>query len=167
MLLAKSAVKVLCDFLRVHGKRSLYALFYVHNGGLLVHLKRQVGYLGEQEIRLVRRFVFNGHDVAFLHGLDGSHPLLVFRAGNVEYADVIVGIPPQFAVNPAAGCGAGNVIHLTRENLETVALGDGRETVFVIVYDNRCKLRLSAKTVPSHFGDEQFLEGGILDVLVE
>ena len=91
----------------------------------------------------------------------------MLRAGNVEYADVIVGVPTQLAVNSAANCCVGNIIHRTRENLETVALSNGCETVFVIVYGNRCKLRLSVKLIPSHFGDEQFLEGGILDVLVE
>ena len=39
MFLAESRIKVLGDFLRVHGKRSLYALFHVHDGGLFFYVK--------------------------------------------------------------------------------------------------------------------------------
>jgi hypothetical protein len=167
VFLAEARVEVLGDFLRVHGKRSLYALFHVHDGGLFVNVKRQVGQFGEQEIRLVRVLVLNGHDVTLFHSLYRGNPLLVLRAGNEENADVVVSTAAQLAVNALAKGVRGYFIDRARQYLETVTLGYGDYPVFLVFNGYRCEFRLSVEPVPAHFGDEQPTEIGILDILVE
>lgn len=165
VFLAEARVEVLGDFFRVHGKCALYALLHVHDGGLFVNVERKVGYLGEQEVGLVCRFVFDGHDVAFFHGLNRGNPLLVLRTGNVEYTDVVVGTAAQPAVNALAKGVRGYFIDRARQYLKTVTLSYGDYPVFLVFNGYRCEFCLSVEPVPAHFCDEQPTEIGILDII--
>ena len=166
VFLAEARVEVLGDFLRVHCKctcmRSFTSTMVVCSS-----MSNDRSGILENKKSALSAFILNGHNITLLHGLYRGNPLLVFRAGDEEYANVVVGTAAQLAVNALAKGARGYFIDSARQYLKAIALSHGDYPVFLVFNGYRCEFCLSVEPVPAHFGDEQPTETGIFDILVE